>query len=124
MRTRIAIVISSWIALLLPTAFASADTADELIDRARSAAQADGGVGREPLAMRANKVKGSHSVRMNVKMRDGECIIAVAAGPDTISDAQLSIRGAQGLWIDDNEPGNVAKIHYCASSDERIQFRA
>ncbi|MGC4070118.1 MAG: hypothetical protein QM784_36765 [Polyangiaceae bacterium] len=123
MRTRIAIVVSSLFALL-PAAFASADTADELIDRARYAAQADGGMGSEPLAIRSNKVKGSHSVRMNVKLHDGECIIAIAAGPDDVSDAQLSIRGAEGLWIDDNEPGSVAKIHYCASSDERVQFRA
>jgi hypothetical protein len=124
MSTRIVIVISAMIAMLLPIVRASADTADELIDRARFAAQGDGGLSSRPLAVRASKVKGTHSVRMNVKMRDGECIIAVAAGPDSISDAQLSIRGAEGFWIDDNEPGSVAKIHYCASADERVQFRA
>lgn len=124
MRTSIVIVFSSLIALLVSAERASADTADELVARARSTAQADGGLSSEPLAVRASKVRGSHSVRMNVKMRDGECIIAVAAGPDSVGDAQLSIKGAQGLWIDDNEPGSVAKIHYCASSDERVQFRA
>jgi hypothetical protein len=124
MRTTIAIVISGLIAWSVPFGRAAADTSDELVARARSAAQADGGLSAAPLALRSKKVRGSHSVRLSLKMRDGECAIVVAAGPDSLLNTQLSLKGAGGVWIDDNESGALAKIQYCASSDERVQVRA
>jgi hypothetical protein len=111
--------------VLTITSDASADEPKDLISRAHAAARARGATARAPLKAEQATLDGEKVLRLQFELKANACLVAAAAAPESVNDAEVSLKAPGADWIADTSPGPVATLRYCAGKvAERVQLRA